>query len=107
MHWVQAMHSICRPPSRMSMPVGQVVTQRPQSMQSPPVRSSFLRHGWRGSPARFVIADDERLLVEEHRLEAAVGAGEDAGLFAEPAEIAEHEHGGPDHDAEGDGVLGG
>ena len=34
MHWVQWMHSICSP-WRMSMPVGQVTTQAPQSMQSP------------------------------------------------------------------------
>ena len=49
MHWVQWMHSICSP-SRMSMPVGQVRTQAPQSMQSPaPVGRSFT---WcaRGSP---------------------------------------------------------
>ena len=50
MHWVQLTHSICKP-SRMSMPVGQVVTQAPQSMQSP--RSAigpFLRILPRGSP---------------------------------------------------------
>ena len=33
-HWAQLIHSICSP-SRISIPIGQAVTQAPQSMQSP------------------------------------------------------------------------
>ena len=54
MQAAQLMHSYCRP-LRMSMPVGQTCTHRPQSMQSPTpaLRASpFLRSAFlpRGSP---------------------------------------------------------
>ena len=51
MHCVQWMHSICRP-SRMSMPVGQVRTHMPQSMQSPAPSGRGRVPFMRGSPRR-------------------------------------------------------
>ena len=109
MHCVQWMHSICSP-SRMSMPVGQVTTQAPQSMQSPACRSAPPRPPDRpGLPARLaaarVVADDERAPVEQHGLEAAVRAGHHADLLAEPAEVEEHQRGGAGHHEEGGRVL--
>ena len=92
MHWVQATHSICRP-LRMSIPVGQVMTQALQSMQSPYVlarRVRLLRPPARLA-ARGVVADDQRAAVEQHRLEPPVGAGDQAGLLAEPGEVEEHQ----------------
>jgi hypothetical protein len=51
MHCVQCTHSICSP-LRMSMPVGQVVTQALQSMQSPMVSGRGSVPLPRGSPRR-------------------------------------------------------
>ena len=88
MHCVQWMHSICRP-SRMSMPVGQVSTQAPQSMQSPASAGRSFTFVPRGSPRARVVADDQRLPVEQHRLQAPVRAGDEAGLLAELGEVEE------------------
>ena len=121
MHWAQPMHSSWSP-SRMSIPVGQVVTQARQSMQSPAGAGSAgasaapLHDGERsrllllelppGLTSDAVVAHDQAGLVEEDRLEASVGAGHEAGLLAEPAEVEGHGQADPDHDQEGRGVLG-
>ena len=97
-HCVQWMHSICRP-SRMSMPVGQVSTHAPQSMQSPApcrLRTSF---GARLA-AIHVVRDDQRLPVEQHRLPPAVRTGDEARLLAKPGEVEHDRRGGERHDGE-------
>ncbi len=84
------------------MPVGQVSVHRPQSMQSPCGALA-----WRPAsrvPARVaglaalrIVADDQRVAVEHHRLEAAVRTGDDAHLLAEVGEIEEHQPGHGNH----------
>ena len=87
MQAAQPMHSYCRP-LRMSMPVGQTWTQRPQSTQSPSpaalASTPFLRAP-RGSPRFRVVGDDQRVRVEHHALEAGVGAHVLAHLLAHEA----------------------
>jgi hypothetical protein len=100
MHWAQAMQSSWRP-FRMSMPVGQTTTQRLQSTQSPLVFPFFPLSLL---PARFaapfVIADHQRVVVDEHRLEPAVRAEDDAHLLAEKREVAVEERGHRGHPRE-------
>ena len=103
MHCVQAMHSICSP-SRISMPVGQVSVHRPQSMQSPmPTRRgaglAVAQLAARLAAPR-IVADDQRVAVEHHRLEPPVGTGHDAGLLAEVGEIEHHQPGHGQHHQE-------
>ncbi len=38
-----------------------------------------------------IVADDQRAPVEQHGLEAAVRAGDDAHLLAQPAEVEQHQ----------------
>ena len=104
MHWVQAMHSICRP-SRMSMP-GRAGADAEAAVDA--VAGGSVLPSCATAPrlaALRVVADDQRLPVEQHRLEAAVGAGHDAGLLAEVAEVEEHQQGRADHDRERRRVL--
>ena len=92
-------------------PVGQVITQAPQSMQSPRRRRRGERRSLAQLAARLaaagVVADDERAPVEQHRLEAAVRAGDEADLLAQQAEVEEHQGGRRRHDQEGARVLDG
>jgi hypothetical protein len=68
----------------MSMPVGQTTTQRLQSTQSPLAGSLALP---RGSPRLDVVADHQRVVVDQRGLQAAVGADGQAQLLAKPREV--------------------
>ena len=90
MHAAQAMHSYCRP-LRMSMPVGHTCTHSVQSMQSPrPCARAWVprRRAPRGSPRRFVVGDDQGVLVEHRALETRVGTHVLAHLLAQESGIA-------------------
>ena len=54
-----------------------------------------------------VVADDQRLAVEEDRLEAAIGAGDDARLLAEVGKVKEHQERRTEHQGKGGRVPGG
>ena len=85
MHRPQLMHSSWMP-SRMSMPVGQAVTQAPQSTQSPAARAvgDALAARPRFAAPR-LVGDGEALVVQHRRLEARPGAHIGADLLARPA----------------------
>jgi hypothetical protein len=72
-------------PLRMSMPMGQTLTQAMQSMQSPCAGSICgLELAARLAPP-VAIGDGDRVLVHHRGLDARPGAGIDADLFAEEA----------------------
>ena len=90
MQAAQPMHSSCRP-WRMSIPVGQTLTHRSQSTQSPTPAMSGLAARLAARP---VVPDDQRVVVGERRLEAPVGADHDAELLAKPREVEIDDAGG-------------
>ena len=60
-----------------------------------------------GLAAFFIVADDDGVVIGEGGLDAAVGAHDDAELFAEPGEAKVEGAGDGDDEAEGDEVGGG
>jgi hypothetical protein len=54
-----------------------------------------------------VVANDQRLPIEQHRLQPTVWACDRAHLLAKPAEVEQHQRGNNHHDAEADWMLGG
>ena len=77
----QVMQASCWP-LRMSMPIGQTLTQAMQSMQSP-LPSDRLLAARLAAPV--AIADGQRVLVHHRGLNARPGAGIDADLLAREA----------------------
>ena len=68
----------------MSMPVGQTCTQRRQSTQSPAPAAPFFSARL---AAPRIVADDERVAVDERGLQAAIRTEDDAKLLAKPREV--------------------
>ena len=95
------MHSSCRP-WRMSIPVGQTLTHRSQLTQSPAPAMPRLAARLAARP---VVADDQRVVVGERRLQAPVGADHDAELLAKPREVEIDRPGGGGDEHEGAPVL--
>ena len=58
-----------------------------------------------GLAADRVVADDQRVAVQQHRLEPAVGARHQTGLLAEEREVEHHRAGHAGHDQERDRVI--
>ena len=87
----------------MSMPVGQ--TRDAAAAVHAVSRAGLLELAARLA-ALAVVSDDERVGVGQRRLQAPVGADDEAGLLAEPGEVEVHEGGDAEHPAERGRMLG-